>query len=202
MNTHLLEGFARYALQKIDEGDNYSLLGVILRTGLPSGAATWVWLLTVVTGTVVVVVALWPEPVAPATRLLEFCVVVIAMLLVSPHTQRRYFIALFVPIMALLALKKTDGNLPEAALTRVALAMTAVIGTVLPLLFAGRRLAMLYQANSPHFLGALALLVALVGVAMRMKSTEPLQKSARIDRCRAGRQHVTWVSAWWYRSTL
>jgi hypothetical protein len=43
----------------------------------------------------------------------------------------------------------------------------------LPLLFAGRRLAMLYQAYSPHFLGAIVMLVALVRVAMRMKSTEP-----------------------------
>ena len=173
MNTHLLVGFAKYALQKIDEGDNYSVRGLILHTGLSSGAVTWVWLLTVLAGTVVVVVALWPEPVAPATRLLEFCVVVIAMLLASPHTQRRYFIAVFVPMMALLALMGGDWDLPEAGLIRVALAMTAAIGTVLPLLFAGRRLAMLYQAYSPHFLGALVMLVALVRVAMRMKSTEP-----------------------------
>jgi len=173
MNTHLLVGFAKYALQKIDEGDNYSVRGLILHTGLSSGAVTWVWLLTVLAGTVVVVVALWPEPVAPANRLLEFCVVVIAMLLASPHTQRRYFIAVFVPMMALLALMGGDWDLPEAGLIRVALAMTAAIGTVLPLLFAGRRLAMLYQAYSPHFLGAIVMLVALVRVAMRMKSTEP-----------------------------
>jgi hypothetical protein len=78
-----------------------------------------------------------------------------------------------VPIMALLALMGSDSDLPEAGLIRVALATTAAIGTVLPLLFAGRRLAMLYQAYSPHFLGALVMLVALVRVAMRMKSTEP-----------------------------
>src|SRR6185295_20007973 len=84
MNNHLLEGFAKYALQKIDEGDNYSLRGLILCTGLSSAAVTWVWLLAVFTGAVVVLVALWREPVAPATRLLEFCVVVTAMLLASP----------------------------------------------------------------------------------------------------------------------
>ena len=30
-NNRLLEGFARYAVQKIDEGDNYSLRGVLFR---------------------------------------------------------------------------------------------------------------------------------------------------------------------------
>jgi hypothetical protein len=145
---------------------------LLLRTGLSAAAVTWVWVLTVLTGTVVVVVALWPNPVAPTTRLLEFCVVLTAMLLASPHTQRRYFIALYVPILALLALMRTDRNLPEAHLIRVALAMTAAIGTVLPLLFAGRRFALEYQAYSPHFFGALVMLVALVLVAVRMKSTE------------------------------
>jgi hypothetical protein len=69
---------------------------------------------------------------------------------------------------------RRDWHLPESGLIRVALVMTAAIGTVLPLLFAGRTLAMLYQAYSPHFLGALVMLVALVRVAMRMKSTEQL----------------------------
>jgi MFS family permease len=177
MNNHLLEGFAKYALQKIDEGDNYALRGLLLNMGLSSGAVTWVWLLTVLVGSVVVVAALWPNPVAPASRLLEFCVVVTAMLLASPHTQRRYFIALYVPIAALLALRGTGWTLPEAPLVRVALALTAAMGTVLPLVFAGHRLALLYQAYSPHFLGALVMLVALVLVAMRMKSTEQDQSA-------------------------
>jgi hypothetical protein len=173
-NNHLLEGFARYALQKIDEGDNYALRGVLMRTGLSSGAVTWTWVLAVLTGTVVVVVALWRAPRAPTTRLLEFCVVLIAILLASPHTQRRYFIALFVPVLALLALTQSDRPLPEAGLIRAALAMTVAIGTVLPLVFAGRRFALDYQAFSPHFLGALAMLVALVLVAARLKASEQI----------------------------
>jgi hypothetical protein len=172
MNNHLLEGFGKYALQKIDEGDNYALRGLLLSTGLSSEAVTWVWVLTVLVGTVVVVVALWPNPAAPATRFLELCVVLTAMLLASPHTQRRYFIALLVPIAALLALMRTHRNLPEAHLIRVTLAMIAAIGTVLPLLFAGRRFALVYQTYSPHFFGAAVMLAALVVVAVRMKSTE------------------------------
>jgi hypothetical protein len=182
MNNYLLEGFGKYALQKIDEGDNYALRGLLLRTGLSSAAVTWVWVLTVLTGTVVVVVALWPNPTDPTTRLLELCVVLIAMLLASPHTQRRYFIALYVPILALLALMRTGRDLPEANLIRVALALTAAIGTVLPLLFVGHRFALVYQAYSPHFFGALVMLVALVLVAARMKSTEQHESHRRVRR--------------------
>jgi hypothetical protein len=173
MNNHLLHGFGRYALQKIDEGDNYALRGVLLGTGLSSAAVTWAWLLTVLIGAVVAVVALWPTPVAPATRFLEFCVVLIAMLLASPHTQRRYFIALYVPIMALLALMRAGRTRIEAHLIRAALAMVAAMGTALPLLFAGRKLALVYQVYSPHFLGPLLMLVALILVAARMKAASP-----------------------------
>jgi hypothetical protein len=170
MNNHLLHGFGRYALQKIDETDNYALRGVLLGTGLSATAAAWVWVVTVLTGAAIVVAALWPAPVAPATRFVEFCVVLTAMLIASPHTQRRYFIALYVPVMALLALMRTGRSVLEANLARVSLAIVAATGTFLPLLFAGHRLALVYQVYSPHVLGPLVMLVALVLVAARMKT--------------------------------
>jgi hypothetical protein len=173
MNNHLLEGFGKYALQKIDEGDNDALRGWLVHTDLSSRAVTWVWVLTVVAGAVVVAVALWPNPVTPATQFLELCVVLTAMLLASPHTQRRYFIALYVPAMALVALIRTRRRLPDVTMAGAALATTAAIGTVLPLAFAGRRLSLIYQAYTPHFFAALAMLIALVFVAARMKSAEP-----------------------------
>ena len=46
-NLHLLYGFGRYALEKIDEGDNYSLRGVLLRTGLSSESASLIWIAAV-----------------------------------------------------------------------------------------------------------------------------------------------------------
>jgi hypothetical protein len=131
------------------------------------------WVVTVLIGAVIVVAALWPPPAAPATCFVEFCVVLTAMLLASPHSQRRYFIALYVPIMALLALMRTGRNVLEANLIRVALAMVAAAGTLLPLLFAGHRLTLVYQSCSPHFLGPLVMLVALVLVAARMKTASP-----------------------------
>jgi hypothetical protein len=172
MNNHLLEGFGKYALQKIDEGDNYALRGLLAGSGLSSAAVTWVWVLTVLAGAVAVVVALWPAPVTLPARFLEFCVVLIAMLLASPHTQRRYFIVMFVPILALLSLMRTGRHPPNERLIRVALAVTAAVGTVLPIVFAGRKFALAYQVYSPHFIGPLLTLVALVLVAARMKSMD------------------------------
>jgi hypothetical protein len=172
MNNHLLQGFGKYALQKIDEGDNYALRGLLLHTGLSARAVTWVWVFTVLTGAVVIAAALWPNPVTPATQFLELCVLLTAMLLASPHTQRRYFIALYVPTMALAALMRTRRTLPDLILAGTALAVTAAIGTVLPLVFAGRRLSLAYQDYTPHFFAALVMLIALVIVTARMKATE------------------------------
>jgi hypothetical protein len=107
MNTHLLEGFASYAVQKIDEGDNYALRGWLLSTGLSPQTVTRIWVAAVLAGTLAVLVALRPVPRTPAAHFAEFCIVLIAMLLASPHTQRRYFIALYVPILFLLARLRT-----------------------------------------------------------------------------------------------
>jgi len=49
------------------------------------------------------------------------------------------------------------------------LAMTAAMGRVLPLLFAGRRRALEYQAYNTKFFGALVMLITLVLVTVRMK---------------------------------
>jgi hypothetical protein len=171
-NNHLLGGFATYALEKIDENDNYALRGMLVRLGLSLSVATVLWLGAVIAGGIAVAVALRPEPVGPAPRFLELCVVLTAMLVASPHAQRRYFIALYVPILALLCLMKTRPRLPEENLIRVALTLTAAFGTILPLLFAGPTLAHLYQAYSPHVVGGLAVLAALVAAAARVKENE------------------------------
>jgi hypothetical protein len=52
---------------------------------------------------IVVAAALAPAPTQSMTRLLEFSIVLTATLVVSSHTQRRYFVTLFVPVLALVA---------------------------------------------------------------------------------------------------
>ena len=172
MNRHLLGGFARYAVEKIGEGDNYSLLGVLLRYVGPAygpQTATVIWLVTLVVGGSIVAFVLWGETSSRTVRLLEFSIVLTAMLLASPHTQRRYFVTLFVPVTALIAARATLQRLDQRV-ARLAITVTALIGTVFPLVFAGRRLAAAYEAVSPYFFGTLALFVALVFITTRLKA--------------------------------
>jgi hypothetical protein len=187
MNNHLTEGFARYAVQKVDEEDNYALRGVLFRyltpdhrsnptypktslAQLSTQTVSAIWIALVVIGGLALAMALWTESPAPAVRLLEFSLVLAAMLLASPHTQRRHLTALYVPALALLALWPAVRARSGGTEIRFGLAVTAAVSTVLPLLFGGRQLALRYEAFSPYFFGTLALFVVLLLLTRRMKS--------------------------------
>jgi hypothetical protein len=174
MNTHLLSGFAQYALQKVGEDDNYSLRGVLFRYLAPTvgaNVATALWLVLLVLGGLAMWAALRRRSPHRAIRLLEFSVVLTATLLASPHTQRRYFVALYVPVLALLALRGgARWSRGTVLIANAGIGATAVTGTVLPLVFAGRNLAFAYEATSPYFFGTLALFVALIVVTARLKT--------------------------------
>lgn len=187
-NTKELRAFKTYAMEKLDEGDNYSLRGVLVRhlssghadashleaniAVLSPGAITGLWLVGLAVMGLAALAALWRECGNKAARLLEFSIVVTGMVLASPHTQRRYFVALFVPAVALLVL------LPQAATARdrrwllAGLAASVLPSTVLPLVLGGRRLALIYEATSPYFFGTLALFVVLLAVTSRVKAPE------------------------------
>ena len=186
-NNHLVEGFAKYAVEKIDEEDNYALRGVLFRyltpdhrqdqtypnTSLASLSVpevTAIWALMVLVGGLVLAVTLWREPAGPAVSLLEFSLILTAMLLASPHTQRRYFTALYIPVLTLLGVRLRDEALPHDTPTRVALVVTAASSTFLPLVFGGRWLALRYEAFSPYFFATLVLFVTLVVLTARLKS--------------------------------
>lgn len=193
-NARLLRAFSTYALQKVDEQDNYALRGVLVkhltatyagdRSHLPASIAdfspsvvTALWLLGLVALGVAALAAVLPERGDPAVRLLELSIVLTGILLAAPHTQRRYFVSLFVPaavLMAILVARRPDRG---TALTAwVGLAALAATGTILPLVFGGRRLALLYEAASPYFFGTLVLFGSLVVVTLREKraAVQPL----------------------------
>jgi hypothetical protein len=189
MNNHLAEGFARYAVQKIDEEDNYALRGVLIRyltpdhrqnpsyprTSLASLSAptiSAIWVALVAAGGLWLAAALWRTSSDPAIRLLEFSLILTSMLLASPHTQRRYFIALYVPVLTLLGLMGRHA-LAQSGAIRAGLIVTAAASTFLPLAFAGRRLALAYEAFSPYFFATLVLFVAQVVIASRLKKAGP-----------------------------
>jgi hypothetical protein len=192
-NTRLLRAFATYAVQKVDEQDNYALRGVLVRylttehTGdishlpasvadLPPAVVTVIWLLGVAAMVLASLVVIAPESRDPAVRLLELSIVLTGIVLAAPHTQRRYFVSLFVPALALLAvLVARRADRTTRHMICVGLAGLAASGTILPLVFGGRRLALLYEAASPYFFGTLVLFATLLVVTARLKrAAQPL----------------------------
>lgn len=188
-NNHLVEGFAKYAVQKIDEEDNYALRGVLFKyltpdqrrdptypntsfAGLSDLTVVAIWVLIVVAGALVLAVTLWLEPSGPAVRLLEFSVILTAMLLASPHTQRRYFVALYIPVLTLLCLLPQTAAHGQGRVIRVGLIVTAAASTLLPLAFVGRKLSLAYEAFSPYFFATLVLFVALILITSRLKGRQ------------------------------
>lgn len=177
-NSHLLQGFARYALQKTEESDNYSLSGAMERmVGTPMPAVRSIhgsrpaslvlgpgaFLATVaLIGLLAILslVVLWRGSADPMVHLLEFSLVLVLMLVASPHTQRRYFVQLYVPVLALLAMMKT-GSDRERQWSRLGAGAVMATGTLLPLVFGGRRLALAYESTAAYFWGTAVLLVVL-----------------------------------------
>lgn len=183
-NVQLLRHFAAYAREKVDEQDNYAWRGVVDRafpTGqaapVASGApavpalATAFWL----AGCALLLAAAWTALRQPTTDsralLLELSLVLTLMLLISPHTQRRYFVTLFVPSATLLAVGAEPSRLQERTRTWVRAGQLGIVlpGTVLPALFAGHVLTRLYQSLSVYFFGAVVLFTSLVVATLDVK---------------------------------
>jgi hypothetical protein len=72
-----------------------------------------------------------------------------------------------VALVALLARRPAP---PDRRSILIALLAMAAPATILPLLFAGRRLALLYEAGSPYFFGTALLFVVLVMMTLRRKA--------------------------------
>ncbi len=190
-NTRQLRAFVTYALEKVDEGDNYSLRGVLVRyltpmpadvshveaniADLPMSVVNVLWLCGLAGLGAAALAAVWRADADPVTRLLEFSIVVTGIVLASPHTQRRYFVALYVPVVALLTLWPRTQSAPDRRLIQLGLLATAAPATILPLVFGGRRMALLYEAASPYTFGALALFGVLVWLTLRRKATGALR---------------------------
>lgn len=200
-NARELRAYATYAAEKIDEGDNYSLRGVLVRyltrghedvshldasvADLPLPVVDGIWLVGLFALSLAALAAVWRDTEDPIARLLEFSIVLIVSLLASPHTQRRYFVTLYVPALALVALLARRPAPDDKRSILVALVAIAGPATMLPLLFGGRRHALLYEAASPYFFGALL----LFGVLVTMRRQRGLPRCHRprafvIDRRR------------------
>ena len=185
-NARELRAYATYAAEKIEEADNYALRGVLVRyltpeyedvspvdasvADLPLPIVNGVWLAGLFALGLAALAAVWREDADPLVRLFEFSIVMTGIVLASPHTQRRYFVTLYVPAVALVALLVRRPAPPDKRSILIGLLAIAAPATILPLLFAGRRLALLYEAGSPYFFGTALLFVVLVMMTLRRKA--------------------------------
>jgi hypothetical protein len=186
-NGRELRAFATYAAEKIEEDDNYALRGVLVRyltpghadvshleasvADLPLPVVNGIWLAGLFALGLAALAATWRDDHDPVVRLLEFSIVMTGIVLAAPHTQRRYFVALYVPAVILVALLVRRPAPPDRRSILIALLAIAAPATILPLLFAGRRLALLYEASSPYFFGTMLLFGVLVMMTVRRKAT-------------------------------
>jgi len=186
-NARELRAYSTYALEKVEEGDNYSLRGVLSRylTGghadishveanvaeLSPAVVNGLWVAGLLVLGLAGLAAVWRETRDPIVHLLEFSIVLTGIVIASPHTQRRYFVTLFVPVVTLLALSGRSLSSHDRRLVLAGLLATVAPATLLPLVFGGRRLALIYEAASPYFFGALGLFAALVILTLRRKAS-------------------------------
>lgn len=192
-NVRQLRAFRTYALEKVDEGDNYSLRGSVTRyltpgledsshiraniADLPMSVVNSIWLVGLAVLGLASLAAIWKESNDGVARMLEFCIVVTGIVLASPHTQRRYYVALFVPVVALVALWFQTRPEVDRRRILVGLVATAAPATLLPLVFGGHRLALIYEACSPYTFGAIVLFAVLVAMTIQRKAGESPQRS-------------------------
>jgi hypothetical protein len=110
----------------------------------------------------------------PTRRVLELSLILTAMTLFAPQTQRIHFAALAVPSAILWALTRSEAELPFRRLAIAALWVNALVGTLLPVLLPSRRLSRAYIDLSPYTFAALLLFVALLATAMGLKRRSPV----------------------------
>lgn len=171
-NARQLRAFATYAVERIDEGDNYPLRGALMRylaadPGGPTHISASVansspatvnglWIIGLCGLGLAGLAAMWRDDPDPVVRALEFSIVLTSIVLASPHTQRRYFVTLYVPAVLLAALLARTPQARERRAILAGLLAIAAPASILPLVFGNRRLALIYEAGSPYFRHACA----------------------------------------------
>ncbi len=185
-NQRQLRAFATYAMEKVDEGDNYSLRGIVVRyltpgledsshiraniADVPMSVVNGVWLVGLTVLGLAGLAAIWREVDDPIARMLEFALVMTGIVLASPHTQRRYYVALWVPAVLLVLLWPRLRATDQRRNVLAGLLAMGLPASVLPLIFGGHRLALIYEAGSPYTIGGLILYAVLVVMTRARKS--------------------------------
>jgi alpha-1,2-mannosyltransferase len=173
-NKHLLSGFVAYSATSMttpETARNYSLRGALIKYrpfGISDQTASRIWmgmLGATAVGAVVLMRRPSPMPFGPD---LEFALLLTAIPLLSPHSQRIYFSSLSLAVGIIYGLLRKRA-VPYRSLLITALALTMAASTVLPLVLASKRLSRAYLDFSPYTFATLILVAALAYVTTRVK---------------------------------
>jgi alpha-1,2-mannosyltransferase len=169
----LTTGFLTYSAQKMQEGvegRNYSLRGA-LRLYRPFGvsleAIDVIWWTMLAGATAVLVVVARRRNRATVSSDFDLALLLTAMPLLAPHTQRIHFAALIVPVAIVIGHLRQAPAVPLRGWLIASLALTAVAGTVLPAALPGRSASLGYLDLSPYTWATSFLAVVLLGVVCR-----------------------------------
>ena len=163
-NTLLLHKFADSAMQRLDESRSQSLRAFLFRLPgefLPIGAMNTLWVGLTAGGVVAMALITGSKRRTPRSRVLEYCLIMTAILILSPHSLRIYYSTLFFPFIALAALMTESSSAAYRRWSRIALGAGFLIGGFLPAVLPGREIARAYSALSPHFVLALGVSAVL-----------------------------------------
>lgn len=178
-NARLTGTFFRYAAMKADEQANHSLRGALRRyltvntaddprnpdwnvASLDPRTVDALWLIVVAAAAIGALITFRQAPRDDEQALIELALLFLVMLLVSPHSQRIYYSTLLVPAAVGLTVLYRNPGAPGAGLLRAGLMVVGITGSLMPFLLGTRRLAVAFEALSPHVLALLFFTASLV----------------------------------------
>ena len=172
-NSILLHKFADSAMQRLDESRSQSLRAFLFRLlgFLPLGAVNSIWVGLTTGGVVAMALITGSKRRTPRSRVLEYCLIMTAILILSPHSLRIYFSTLFFPFIALAALMTEGASAAYRRWSGIVLGAGFLIGSFLPAVLPGREIARAYSALSPHFVLALGV-SAVLALGIRLSDQQ------------------------------
>jgi len=189
-NLHLTRNWMETAIARADEPVNHSLKGVLfkylkqkpadpetekyprvnplnLRTGIING----IWILVSLLLLLLLGKALLRKCKNKEGPVFKYALVVVSLLLLSPHDSRVYFSTLFFPCAVLVALAVKYPESRHRTLVLSVLGISFVLNTLLPALMPGRRASLAYETLSPYFFSALFVWLAFYVLTLRFEKT-------------------------------
>jgi hypothetical protein len=187
-NVQLAGNWMETAIARADEPVNHSLKGVLfkylkekpadletekyprvnllnLRTGIING----IWILASLLLLLLLGKALLRKCRNRECPVFKYTLVMVSLLLLSPHSSRVYFSTLFFPCAVLVALAIKYPESRHRTLVLSVLGISFALNTLLPALMPGRRASLAYEALSPYFFSALFVWLVFYVLTLRFE---------------------------------